>query len=233
MPQPVKKKFIEVRDPAAPLFLGLMIIMLAFFIVLNSMATQDEIRTLKALESIAFGFGTSGGSNRVIDLNYQDSSLKEPMSMEKRLRRMVRDVFLSQRDLRDQIHFMEDERKLILTLDGLLTFGNNRSALNPVVFPILDRLASIIRTTSQPVYIQGHAEPDGSPNRNYNYILAAKRAWSVYTYLLESGRIPSHLLVPESFGDLVPPRKNALSKNAPEWRRVNLVFYKDEVDVRR
>ena len=146
---------------------------------------------------------------------------------------MVREVFLSERNLRDQIHFMEDERKLVLTLDGLLTFGNNRTALNPVVFPILDRLASIVRSTAQPVYIQGHAEPDGSPNRNYNYILAAKRAWAVYSYLLESGNVPARLLIPESFGDFVEPRQNALTKDAPEWRRVNFVFYKDEADVRR
>ena len=33
MPQPIKKKYVESRDPAAPLFLGLMIILLAFFIV--------------------------------------------------------------------------------------------------------------------------------------------------------------------------------------------------------
>lgn len=81
-------------------------------------------------------------------------------------------------------------------------FAFDRAELGPEAYPILDRIASLLKGRPEiRISIQGHCDERGS--RNYNFDLGDRRARAAYSYLVQCGVSPAQLDM-VTYGEITP-----------------------------
>lgn len=229
-----KKKAESPEAPSAEaLFLSLMIILLAFFIMLNSIATleTDKItRAIRSINSTSSGLGVFGAGMSL------DPNSKSPGGKAIKVVNLDRVYDIINQSLvkwgkgEDWVKFKEDERRLVISMDEAAMFGKAADTLNPRVFPLLDGLGELVERIGIPLTVQGHSDPTGSrPGGTGNWVISAHRATGVARYLIEGVGVAPSLIEAEAFAENRPIASNATTDGRAKNRRVDLVFYKRDL----
>ncbi len=226
--QPEKAK----EDKFAALFLSLSIILLAFFILLNSIAELEASRVdraLRSLQALSAGLGVFGqGVSVDVSSDRPPVDMSKPQVFEKAYEMMQKSLTKWGRDM-NAIDAYEDERRLVITMQSTALFSSGSNALHPRTFAFLDDIGELVERLQTPITVQGHSDSTPSSGKFSNWELAAFRANEVARYLLEGVGVPDVLVEAESFGDTRPMTTNDTEEGRRKNRRVDLVFYKRDL----
>jgi outer membrane protein OmpA-like peptidoglycan-associated protein len=115
----------------------------------------------------------------------------------------------------------QDDRGLVLTLAGGITFDSGKSTLRPEAKKRLDQIAESLKDMgARTVVVEGYTDATGSPAVNKRLSLA--RATEVRTYLLQEG-IPAENVRATGLGPDRPVADNKSAKGRAANRRVEII----------
>lgn len=219
-PEPIEPP----KDIGAALFLELMMQMLAFFILLTSLAVIVEDKRMAALGSLA---GTFSPLPKGANLSKGEGpamparELVEGRRAPKRTAKELTDV-AKMLGLEDSVHILPlDKDKVRIRFSEKIVFAQGQVEVTPGMIPLLDSMAVIFsRPEVIEIRIEGHT--DDMPTRNSlynsNWELSAARAMSIFHAFAERG-IANGIMIAAGMGGMHPV------PNDPDMsRRVEIVL---------
>jgi len=213
------------KDVAGALFLELMMQMLAFFILLTSMAVIVDDKRLAALGSLAGTFSSlprganmsQGKGPSLPARNIVDGS-NAPKRTAKALTDIAREL-----GLENAIHILPlDEETVRVRLPEKIVFATGQVALSPSAYPLMDALGKLFsRPGIIEISIEGHTDEMPTKGALYtsNWELSAARAMSVFRALASRGVARSRMIV-AGMGDQHPLIENGINLS----RRVEITL---------
>jgi len=213
------------KDPGAALFLELMMQMLAFFILLTSMAVIVEEKRLAALGSLAGTFSTlSRGANisQGKGPSMPTRDIIDGSKAPKRTAKALTDVAkaLGAEDAMNALQL--DKQHVLVRLSQRITFAPGKVTLGPSAKKMMDKLAPIFTKPEViELMIQGHTDETPLRSSLYpsNWELSAARAMTIFTELSKRG-VPNGRMIVAGMGD-----KHPLVQNGHDFsRRVEITL---------
>jgi outer membrane protein OmpA-like peptidoglycan-associated protein len=114
----------------------------------------------------------------------------------------------------------DDDRGMVITLQGEVLFKTGKSDLKPAAMAKLDQIADALKGKDQPLVINGYTDTVGALDTNMR--LSQMRADSVRSYLLSKG-IPRDLITAQGRGPESPVADNESVEGRAQNRRVEIV----------
>ncbi len=215
----------EKKDLFIICYTALSLILLAFFICLNSMATFTEERVQKGMYSVKTAFGILPGSrpgfgNKPVPVeNYSIEGISEETINQ--ILRIIKSSHIG-----SDMFLGIISRGLVLSMKGDLLFPKGSARLRPEAYHLLHKAAQVIRRCKNRIRIEGHA--DNSPVRggkfSSNFELSAARAITVLKFFTEAEKIPEKRLYAVGCGEYRPLFPNDTPEHMAKNRRVWIVF---------
>jgi len=213
-------------DRMVTLFLSLMILLLAFFIVLVSMSRIEEKKKVDVLESIKSTFGfLPGGSSPFPSLGGIVSKASDPVSK-------LEQDFIKIKQLtfdtlgQDKVQLLTDGGRRVVVLDSEDLFDPEGVELKPEAGPFLKGLAAIVAPSPYWIEVGGHTDDIDpgplSPARN-NWQLSGLRALAVVKFLAAAG-VANRRLEAIGYGPLAPLKPNDSAENRRANHRIEIVL---------
>jgi len=207
------------------LMAALSMILLAFFILLYSVAVVDEQRRLVALDSLLGSFGFMPGGFKLA-AGGRNKQLQPPSPLTESaadVRASLHD-FLAQRGILEDVKVRKTADGLAVDLRNRLLFASGSYQLAPAGKQVLLRLAGILRPVEDlQVVVKGYCDrvpvKEGGPYAS-NLSLAALRAAAVFRFLVRHGGLDPAVVSMRGYGAVA-----AAGGPAARERRV-------EIDVR-
>lgn len=223
------------------LLASLSIIMLSFFILLNSLAILDNTRKRLALGSLAGTFGILPGGVRA-DKGAEESKTRKPLNGdyhtqsppivegEESFRNTLADLehYLIGGGLLSQVEITHHEKSVEVAWASDLLFAPKSAEVQPDAFPLLEKLADLIANHGHDVVIEGHTDnvPVASRRFSSNWELSAARAASIMRYLVTECAVPVERLLAVGYGPYRPVVPNRTPEQQARNRRVSVVLVK-------
>jgi outer membrane protein OmpA-like peptidoglycan-associated protein len=114
----------------------------------------------------------------------------------------------------------DDDRGLVITLQGEVLFKTAKWDLKPGAMAKLDQIAEALKGKEAPMTVYGYTDNVGTSDNNME--LSQRRAESVRTYLVSKG-IPQDLISAQGKGQDAPVADNTSIEGRAQNRRVELV----------
>jgi chemotaxis protein MotB len=215
-------------------FADMMSLLLTFFVLLLSFATMDIVKFRDAMGSIqqALGFMPTGPGM------FQHTS--KPTDFEKSIATsaLKNTNYLIQEELKDMIkdHGLERDveientaRGVILRVKGRIFFNSGTAKLKPQSYPILEKIAEVMKRFPSRVSIEGHTDnlPVSGGKYSSNWELSAARAYSALMFLKDLGVDIKRINI-AGFADTHPIAPNNTEEGRAKNRRVEFVFYEEK-----
>jgi chemotaxis protein MotB len=217
----------EKKAPAgAPLwmvtFSDMVTLLLTFFVLLMSMASMDKVKFREASSSITGAFGIMGSSAstevsppRVI--TYKPIEDDMTSRVYRRLRSKIHDLKIDK-----DITLVKDRGAVILRVDESVLFASGQRTLDPKAYPILNKVADLVRPLPFNMKIEGHSDDRGDELANWD--LSVGRAISVLRYLVANQLLPLNRLAATGYGSQKPLFPNNSEAERALNRRVEFVL---------
>ena len=216
---------------------SLFLILLTFFILLNSIAVFDENRTRLAIGSLIGAFGGLPGGLSPMESGKSVLPPSAPMIEEE----LTIEHLMSyvKRDLKEftgniKLETIDGQNKMIINEAGL--FIGNGFKINPSIQPLLDKLGQVINKGSFPVEIAGYTDNVDHPEKGYksNWEMSAIMALKVVKYFVsQCGVIPVRLTA-YGCGSNHPITSNESLQSRAQNRRVEIdLKYKAPAYIKR
>jgi chemotaxis protein MotB len=196
---------------------SLFIILLAFFILLNSIAVVDDARQRLALGSLMENFGVLSGGFTVIgddDQHVSSDLIKEVNNLLN-----FSDLIQGEEDPLNELVVTSTRKKSVITLPAAVVFGSESMEIKPESYSILDRICRVVHDTGYTVDIAGHtdklsaaARPGVSARE-----ISSLQALSVLQYFIEKANVDPDLVTAYGRGEFQP----ITSGKIREGREVN------------
>ncbi len=213
------------KDPGAALFLELMMQMLAFFILLTSMAVIVEEKRLAALGSLAGTFSPmprganlSKGHGPAMPARDITDGSKAPKRTAKALTEVAKALGLGK-----AIHVLQlDQEHVLVRMSQKIAFEPGKVTLAPSARKLMDSLAVLFaKPEIIEIMIQGHTDETPTRGSLYasNWELSAARAMTVFHELSKRG-VPNGRMIVAGMGDQHPLTINGVDMS----RRVEIIL---------
>ena len=189
-----KKKEVEERvvDGNVVLFTALSMILLAFFIVLNSIAVVDQNKKLEAWGSLLGSFGILPGGvllNEGDNLLPYESPIVEQGEMYQDTKRVM-ERYIVEYQLTKDVGFTYEGKNLTISINNDFLFLPGKTELDRKNLPFLNLVTRLIGTVDNKVRIEGYAGEREGRNSSLNiWDLALLRGISTMEHMVEKGRI--------------------------------------------
>lgn len=193
-----KKNDDDVRaDIGMVMTVSLFLILLTFFILLNSIAVVDENRSRLAIGSLIGAFGGLPGGLSPMEsgksiLPPSAPMIEEELSIEQLMSYVNRDIKELAGDIKLEI--IGGQKRIIINEAGL--FMGNGFKIKPSIQPLLDKLGQVINKGSFPVDIAGYTDNVIHTEKGYesNWEMSAIMALNVLKYFVsQCGVLPDRL----------------------------------------
>lgn len=216
---------------------SLFLILLTFFILLNSIAVMDESRIRLAIGSLmgAFG-GLPGGLSPLATgddiLPPSAPIMHEELTIEQLMAIMQKPVPV----VADEIRFHKIEEGALVSINAKDLFTKDGAGINPIWRPFLSKLGSLIRKGDFPVEIIGHTDAVVSQEKGYmsNWELSALSALRVFKYFVTESKIDSRRLTVSGQSSHKPIASSETVHSRAANRRVEIILrYKAPDYVKR
>jgi len=232
----MEKKKADERpiDNFTPMYVALMILLMAFFIVLNSIATPSEENKRKALASLIGTFGVEKAKTLMRLMSSSEKSKEVERMVNQQMDELGRKYIpkimerIEELAMAEHIDFSVSGHNIEITIDSKVIFAPGEAKINPNILPVLNAIGDKIADEDCPVIIEGHTDSkkiSGPVIRN-NWDLSTFRAASVAEYLIENFSLSPYNVAPFGFGDTKPIAPNDTSENRAKNRRVHIVLVK-------
>ncbi|MFT4703094.1 MAG: chemotaxis protein MotB [Bradymonadia bacterium] len=224
MAKPKKKKAASrpEGDPSVVLFTALGLILVAFFIMLNNLASPDSARSRAAIDSLVGTFGVMPGF-RVDGAGAQPPPPSENNEERAALLSDLRSMLESSQI--DGAHVEHDaEGRVVVRFEQELLFDSGGSRISPRYFRTLDSIGALIVRMNYPVQVEGHTDSSPGSDSQSNWYYSSARAAAVHRYLEGTAQVPSGLVSTIGFADS-RPRADLGDSFDHNQRRVEVVFF--------
>jgi outer membrane protein OmpA-like peptidoglycan-associated protein len=139
-------------------------------------------------------------------------------------KKKLEDLEAKLKDARDTIAKIaavkDDERGMVITLQGEVLFKTGKYNLKPAAMAKLDEIAEALKGKEQPIVVDGFTDTVGQ--RDFNMTLSQNRAQAVRDYLVSKG-LPQDLVTAKGFGPDQPVADNTSVEGRAQNRRVEIV----------
>src|SRR5262249_58323274 len=115
-------------------------------------------------------------------------------------------------------------RGLVISMREAAFFDSGDDAVDPASFPILAKIAEVIRDIPQPLRLEGHTDsiPIHNPRFRSNWELSTARAIAMMELLCKRFQIPSERVAVAGYAENAPADTNATEEGRAHNRRVDL-----------
>ncbi len=219
------------------MMVSLFLILLTFFILLNSIAVMDDIRMRKAFGSLmgAFG-GLPGGLSPLAtgdDIMPPSAPLsEEDLTLAQLMALMNKPVPVVAGEI--MVHEIEKGESVSINAKDLFT--KDGAGINPILRPFLSKLGRIIRKGDFPVEIIGHTAAGVSQEKGYtaNWELSALSALRVLKYFVSESKVAPRRITASGQSSHHPIASNETVRSRAANRRVEIILrYKAPDYVKR
>jgi chemotaxis protein MotB len=226
-----KKKKKKMDDDGADIGMvmtvSLFLILLTFFILLNSIAVLDENRSRLAIGSLIGAFGGLPGGLSPMETGKEiippsAPMVEEQLTIEQLLSYLNKDTAPWSGD----IIIKKAEKKVIITINEKVLFSGEGSELKPSILPVLDNLCGIINKGNYPIEIVGHTDNIQAGEKGYesNWELSALMAIQLVKYFVTKGAVLPKRLNPYGSGSFRPTFSNDTRQSRSQNRRVEIIL---------
>jgi chemotaxis protein MotB len=201
--------------------------LLAFFIVLNSIAVQDESRTLEALGSLTGSFGilpgglsaSKEGEIRVISMDQVPIEDRKSESVE------IEGLGKSGAPVVD---VQKSPTGKTVTIQDKVMFDQESYKIKPSAYGFLRKLCEIVNLGDYPVEITGHTDdvPHDEKAVYSNQQLSSLRALEVLKFFVTVGKVSPERLLAYGCGENRPIASNETRQTRARNRRVDILLSK-------
>ncbi len=201
------------------LYTALMILLLAFFILLNALGKTEEAKVEAAIKSLRSGFGLLSGGDSPLggEAERGASEIAAPVTPVDQDYRYLRGLVRSL-DLDREVSLLRSEASRTVVMTGALLFERDSTKLSEQGREFLRMVAEAVKGDQYPISFYGHTDDaalvDGQGRDNWR--VSAERALAVLRHLVGLGVDPRRLA---AFG-LAGFRPRVTVTN-PEHRRLN------------
>jgi outer membrane protein OmpA-like peptidoglycan-associated protein len=182
---------------------------------MNRQAIAEQQTRALAVAQLANVRGQLGQTERQLDQQKQDADLQRA-----RLAEMDTKLKDARATIAKIATVRDDDRGMVITLQGELLFKTGQFDLKPAAMAKLDEIAQALRGDEQPIHVIGYTDNVGT--RSNNLSLSRSRADAVRGYLIERG-VPQDLVEAEGRGPDDPAADNDSVEGRATNRRVELV----------
>lgn len=212
------KKEQDPHDEFIVLFTALSMILLAFFILLNTMAVIDPMRSRKAMDSLVGTFGIMTGNQEgdVVDLS--EKQVKENMMM------ALIASFQDEGRYPGMNVEVKQDGDVRITMENDVFFSPGSWHLDPARFEALEHIAAILQQVGYSAKIVGHTDTSRS-SKISNLRLSTARASSVRRFIEHAAGYPPGKIVAIGVGSSQP--LPGLSGRDVRHRRVEILIQID------
>ena len=178
------------------MFVTLSMILLAFFILLNSMATLNDVKKRIALGSLLGSFGLLPGSasvdqnKKVMKTQSDIVSSGSGFTIFKEVKHILKEMMAGNTDKPPKIWATFDEKTgevKIVVADEML-FAAGSSVISPRMFHLLGEIARMSSVYDGYIQVIGHTDPRGDDRSNW--YLSLERGMVVARHLESAGNFP-------------------------------------------
>lgn len=229
-----KRKQEEVEAPGiVVLYTSLMILLLAFFILLNSISKTEEGKVQAVYQSLmgSFGFQPGGMSPLSSDMPNTSIRVTAPMDPMAQDWDSLRGLVLKDK-IGDQVRLLVSGSAHTAVMPDMLLFKPGSDKLSQEGKVFLAQVAAVIESSQYPITINGHTDdaPAMRPDGKDNFAVSANRALAVLRFLEGQGVDPLRMA---AFGlaGYQPLVSNNSLVHRRQNNRVDLVF--DAKDITR
>ncbi|MBU1059936.1 MAG: OmpA family protein [Proteobacteria bacterium] len=209
----------------------LVTLLLTFFVLLLSMASMDEVKFTAASSSIRDAFGVHSKPARI------DFSLpilpSVPISkfapiqneMATKIYKRIESQIKESKVPEDIELIKKDNDTIILRINNSILFNKGQSTVSPTAYPLLRKIADIIRPLPMRLRIEGHTDSSPVSTRKIdNWNLSVERAVSVMRFFKKSDLLPLDRMAAIGYGSERPVAPNTSEENMTKNRRVDFVL---------
>jgi len=212
-------------DVGAVMTVSLFLILLTFFILLNSIAVIDDNRSRVAIGSLLGAFGSLSGGLSPMKTGESIMPPSAPMTSQD----LTINDLLSMMDKKMMDNIRVESRRngqSVITIEQEALFDDKGARLRPDSYPILDRLCQFIRKGDYPVEIIGHTDNRPAEEKGYrsNWQLSALMSIRVLRYFVEKGKVPPERLIAYGRSSYEPIAPNDTPRSRARNRRVESVL---------
>jgi chemotaxis protein MotB len=234
-----KKREPEVeKDTFMMMFVTLSLILLAFFILLNSMAVVDNKKKRLALGSLLGSFGIMPGGESA-DSSREQSMKKASIisgdgmyKMFKEVKKEIEVILSNEEETEGGLTATFDEKtgEIKIVLAERLLFPPGEAVVSIRLFSLLDKTASIAVRTGGKVIVTGHTDNRSGSRTASNWRLSMDRGIIVARHLEAMGPLAKGQIIASGASHYVPIDDNATEEGRAANRRVEIQIRSKEMD---
>jgi len=205
-------------------YLDMVTLLLIVFIILYSAAAQDTQKLKSVASSLRAAFGgvlqqgptlLSGQGEVIIpDLYIKLTSAMDSLQGQGA-------------EGEGAVRVVQEERGIVVRMmtDNIM-FEKGSIDLQESTKQVLDAIAPVIKETRRPVLVEGHTcnLPVRGGNYRDNWDLSTARASAVVRYLVETDKVPPHLMSAAGYGEYRPLLPNTSEAMRQRNRRIDIVI---------
>jgi len=204
---------------------SLFLILLTFFILLNSIAVVDDNRTRLAIGSLIGAFGGLPGGLSPMEsgksaLPPTSPMIEEELTIEQLMSYVKRDLKELEGDIK--LETIGDRKRIIINEAAL--FMGNEFKIKPSIQTILDKLGQVINKGSFPVEIAGYTDNIMHPETGFksNWEMSTIMALKVLKYFVSQCGVLPKRLTAYGCGENHPVTSNESILSRAQNRRVEI-----------
>lgn len=208
-------------------YTGFILILLCFFIMLTSFASLQQSKITQFVKSFSnavtvFSGGRAlepgetmiNGDATIVEKENQMALLFEKVNT------LGKEVGLENMNIR------RSQKGVVITLADRMLFSSGDARISASSYPLLDKIANIIKKAGHPVEIEGHTDdiPINTPDYASNWELSTARAVNVLRYMTGNRNVDNNLLSAVGKSQYDPMVPNSSMANRNQNRRVEIIF---------
>lgn len=244
------------EQPSAPSYMltygDMMTLLLCFFVLLFSMSSVDVAKFSKVIGvfegSTSFfvagpdfvGDAPAGAKNDSKSKEKKQESKsqaesKNKESKQKSIEEQLKQVSAGIENAKARFNIIKNKRGTIIRLNSTLLFSLGKAKLKKNAFPVLNKIAEILKKTNKQVMVEGYTDniPIGPSLKKYyptNWELSTARATNVLRYFVEVERMRPKRFSASGYGEYRPIADNNNEAGRKMNRRVDIVILDDDLD---
>jgi len=211
-------------DGGRVLSVCLFLILLTFFILLNSIAVIDERKSRVALGSLVGAFGSFSGGLSPLKTGDSIAPPSAPMIEKKLDKAYLLSLVDEHVRLAGMIKIESEKGREIITINEKALFDKDKLKVSS--YPLLNSLANLIRKGDYPVEIAGHTDNRPAEEKGYksNWELSGLRAMQVLKHFVQRGHVSPERLTAYGCGSHKPKISNDTRQSRAQNRRINIIL---------